>query len=69
MFNSIFGAERRIGTKYKEKMTKVVSGQEANPQYTWKNVGATAAHFTVATLTCVVIVKGFCMGMERVLAD
>ena len=69
MFNSIFGAEQRISTKYKEKMGKVCSGQEPNPQYTWKNVGTVAAHFTVATVTCVVIVKGFCMGLERVLAD
>lgn len=69
MFNSFLGAERRIDAKYKEKMAKVVQGQEANPQYTWQNVGAVAAHFAVATLTCVAIIKTVALGIDHVLAD
>lgn len=69
MFNSLFGAEHVLRNKYKEKMTKVVKGEEPNPTYTWQNVGAVAAHTTVAIVTCVVIVKVTCVGLTKLLAD
>ena len=67
MFQSFLSAQGKIFTDYREKMQRVNTGQEPNPQYTWKNVGAVAAHAAVGVVTCLVIVKVTAAGVDRLL--